>query len=230
MAREIYSPINYYSARSIMRLFDACYKMGVEDAIAVGNEFQCEEFCQKMLRAECFGRVINDFEYSWREWKYRLSLIVYEDVMYRRQGLKFFDCISNYSSYLACVLPIAMDFYMMGLKHYISYPNPANWVKFKSANFMVWGKTLRKANMDEFIRFLTGFCYDRIRIDYEAIEARFKKVEERKAQGVVGTAGRKPKGYKFEVLPIGLSKTSYENFQKEIWRRTRVKEYKRRGA
>lgn len=226
MSREIYTPINYYSARSLMWLFDNCYKMGVEDGISIGNEMQCVEFCEKMYRAEKFGRIVYDYEYSWREWKYRLSQMIYNDNKWRKQGLKYFDCVSYYGSYLACVMPIAMDFYMKGLKDYAEYPNRDNWVKFKSKSFMLWGKIVRKSNMDEFIRFLTGFCYDRIRIDQEAIEYKSKRLEEKRLKGEMDGVGRKKKGYEFEFIPTGLSRTSYENFQREIWRNTRVKAYK----
>lgn len=225
MAREIYVPINYYSSRALMRLFDKCYKMGVEDAIAIGNEMQCVEFCDKMYRAECFGRIVYDYEYSWREWKYRLSQIIYEDVMYRHQGLKYFECITTYGSYLACVMPIAMDFYMKGLKDYAEYPNSDNWVKFNSQSFMIWGKTIRKSKMDEFLRFLTGFCFDRIRIDQAAIEFKAERLAQKREEGTMDGVGRKKKGVAFEFLPTGLTRTSYENFQREIWRHTRVKEY-----
>ena len=230
MAREIFTPINYYSARSLMRLFDSLYKLGVEDAISIGNESQCEEFCERMYKAECFGRIVNDYSYSWREWKYRLTQIVYDEVMYRKQGLKFFDCISSYSSYLACVMPISMDFYMKGLKDYAKYPNSQNWIKFKDKGFTLWGKVPRKTNMDEFVRLLTGFCYDRIRIDQEAIEYRQKRIGELREKGEIRGVGRKKKGYVREFIPSGLSRTSYENFQLEIWKRTRVKSYKTRSA
>lgn len=225
MAREIYTPINHYSARSLMRLFDQCYKLGVKDGIDVGNESQCEEFCDKMYRAECFGRIVLDYEYSWREWKFRLSQMIYEDTKYRHQGLKYFECVTTYASYLACVLPIAMDFYMKGLKDYASYPNSENWVKFNSKSFILWEKNLRKSTSDEFLRFLTGFCYDRIRIDQAAIEYKIERLEQKRKEGTMDGVGRKKKGREFEFIPTGLSRTSYENFQREIWRNTRVKEY-----
>jgi hypothetical protein len=203
--------------------------MGIEDAIDIGDVPTCLEFCDRMYAPECFGRVVNDYKYSWREWKFRLSQIVFEDALYRKQGIKYFECITKYSSYIACVLPLAMDFYLRGIKDYCAYPNPTNKVKLLSQSFMIWGKVVTKVAMDDFVRMLTGFCYDRIRIDDDAIQAKLRQIDERKEMGVVVTTGRKPKGYKIDVLPTGLSRTSYENFQREIWRNTRVKEYKTRS-
>jgi hypothetical protein len=122
-------------------------------------------------------------------------------------------------------MPIAMDFYMKGLKDYAEYPNSDNWVKFNSQSFMVWGKTIRKSKMDEFLRFLTGFCFDRIRIDQAAIEFKAERLAQKREEGTMDGVGRKKKGVAFEFIPTGLTRTSYENFQREIWRHTRVKEY-----
>lgn len=228
MSEQIFAPINYYSARSLMRLFDACYKMGVRDAIEVGDVPTCLEFCDRMYAPECFGRVIYDYKYSWREWKFRLSQILYEgdsQTMLPKRGLKFFDCISGYKTYLACALPIAMDFYLWGIKDYCKYPNKDNLVKFEAKGYNLWGQKVKKVAMDVFVRKVVEFCYDREKIDAVAIEERARVKE----QAEKGKAGRKAKDAKFVVMPTGLSTMSYRNFQQEIWRNTRVKEYKTRG-
>lgn len=229
MSEQIFSPINYYSARSLMRLFDQCYKLGVKDAIATGDSAICEEFCAKMYAPEKFGRIVNDYPYTWREWKFRLTQILYEgdsQTIMPKRGLKFFDCIGGYRGYPACALPVAMDFYLWGIKDYCKYPNESNLVLFENKGFMLWGKSIRKVAMDVFVRKVVEFCYDREKIDAIAIEEKAKKRLERDEQGKVG---RKPKGYQYEVMPTGLSTMAYRNFQQEIWRHTRVKEYKTRG-
>lgn len=224
---ELFSPINYYSARSLMRLFDQCYKMGIRDAIKVGDEAILGEFCDKMYAPEKFGRVIYDYTYSWKEWKFRLTQILYEgdsQTMMPRRGLKFFDCVTKYSGYLACVFPVAMDFYLWGIKEYCKYPNPSNLVKFEEKGFQLWGQKIKKVAMEDFVRKVTEFCYDREKIDLVAIEAEASMKADRKAEG---KAGRKPKGYKYVTMPKGLR--SYGIFNEEIWRHTRKKEYKTRG-
>lgn len=202
-----------------MRLFDTCYKMGVRDAIEVGDTPTCLEFCDRMYAPECFGRVIYDYKYSWKEWKFRLTQILYEgdsQTMMPRRGLKFFDCVTKYSGYLACVLPVAMDFYLWGIRDYIKYPNPSNLVKFEEKGFNLWGQKIKKVAMEDFVRKVTEFCYDREKLDALCIEQKGN-----------GKAGRKPKDYKYVTLPKGLK--SYAIFNEEIWRHTRKKEYKTRG-
>ena len=220
MSNLVYSPINFYSAQLLMDLFDTCYKMGVKDAIEVDNEMQCMEFCDNMYQAQRFGRIIYGYQYSWREWKYRLCQMVCDLDKYRIQGLKYFESMTSYSNYIAVALPIAMDFYMLGIKDYCKKPNPNDLVRFESIPFTFWGyKGNRKLNRDDFVTVLTGFCYDRIRLDEQAIIEREKKIAARRAVNNEGKRGR------FVGIgikgPIGLSRSSYESFQAEIWKNTR---------
>ena len=76
-------------------------------------------------------------------------------------GLKFFDCISGYKTYLACALPVAMDFYLWGIKDYCKYPNRDNLVKFEAKGYNLWGQKVKKVAMDVFVRKVVEFCYDR---------------------------------------------------------------------
>lgn len=220
-SKTVYKPINRSSARALMMLFDACYKMGVKDAIEVDCDMTCEEFCDKMYNTEKFGRVTLDYTYDWREWKYHLCQMVCESSLYRVQGLKFFDSIYGYSNYLACALPIAMDFYLMGIKNYCKHPNSGEWVKFEVEPYAIWGeKSLRKPKMQDFVRIMTGFCYDRIRLDEEAIAFKRRKLDENRAK--MEQTGQRGKVTGVDRLPSGLTRCAYETFQREVWRCTRT--------
>jgi hypothetical protein len=216
-----YALINYYSAKGLMALFDSCYKMGVKDAIEVNDDIQASEFCEKMYGAEKFGRIIFDYTYDWREWKYRLCQMVCDLGKYRPQCIRFFETITAYNNYLACVLPVAMDFYLMGIKDYYKHPFPEGWVRFEHTPYTLWNYNGSRAlKMQDFVRILTGFCYDRIRLDEVAIEAkrnRLEKIRARKA--ATGQRGRIT-GTRRE--PSGLSRSAYETFQREIWQNTRT--------
>ena len=220
MSNLVYAPINYYSAQVLMDLFDACYKLGVKDAIEVDNEMRCVEFCEEMYSAETFGRIIHNYKCDWREWKFRLCQMMCDMDKYRVQGLKFFESICSYSNYLACALPISMDFYMLGIKDYCKNPNPSELIRFEHTPYTFWGyKGNRKLKRDDFVTVLTGFCYDRIRVDEAAIAFRESQIKARRAKENEGKrgrfSGRRVGG------PMGLSKAAYESFQSEIWRNTR---------
>lgn len=224
MSNLVYAPINHYSSQVIMDLFDACYKLGVKDAIEVDNEMQCIEFCENMYNSERFGRIIFNYVYSWREWKFRLCQMMCDLEKYRVQGLKFFESITSYGNYLACALPIAMDFYMMGIKDYCKKPNPNLLIRFERIPYAFWGNEGgRKTTREDFVTILTGFCYDRIRLDEFAIQEREKKIAARRAAENEGRRGRFS-GKRISG-PIGLTRASYESFQAEIWRNTRRSSY-----
>lgn len=228
MSEQIFLPINYYSARSLMRLFDQCYKLGVKDAIEVSDESICNEFCEKMYGPEKFGRLTNQHDYSWREWRFRLTQFFWapeNQIPHHKMGLKFFDCIGVYRGYIACALPVAMDFYLWGIKDYCGNPIPSNVYEFENRPFNLWGKKIKKSNMEFFVRKVIEFCYDREKIDAVAIEYKESVIAERRERV---KASLKPQDRKCFYLPNGLSISSYRNFQSEIWRHTRVKEYKTR--
>ena len=219
MAKKVYAPINNCSAVLLMDLFDACYKMGVKDAIDVDNEMQCAEFCEEMYSTEAFGRIIYSFRYDWREWKFRLCQMVCDLDRFRAQGLRYFESMGSYNNYIACALPIAMDFYMMGIKDYCKKPNPIDLVRFEHTPYSFWGQTGgRKTTRDDFVTVLTGFCYDRIRLDEAAIAQREQRMRTLRAQAE-GKRGRFTG--KTVKMPVGLSRSCYESFQSEIWRYTR---------
>lgn len=220
MSTVVYKPINTSSARGLMALFDACYKMGVEDAIEINDDIQCTEFCDKMYGAEKFGRITLDYEYDWREWKFRLCQMVCTLDKSRTQCLRFFETLTTYNNYLACALPIAMDFYLMGIRDYAKHPFHEGWVKFENTPYTLWNYNGSRAlKIQDFVRILTNFCYDRIRLDEVAIETKRKNLDEqRRKKGAKGFRGRICGMYRG---PSGLSRSSYETFQREIWRHTR---------
>lgn len=206
---KIYTPINYYSSRSLIQVFNACYKMGVEDAIRIDDTIQCEEFVDKMYAPMRFGRIIHDYEMDWREWKFTLSQIMYYSNKYKNQGIKFLDSIISYGNYLTCALPIAMDFYLQGIRDFVNYPDKCLLVRFKEQEFVKWDRKLAKIKMDDMVRDVTKFCYSRTHLEQEAYENMLSK--------------NKNERWKEKR---GLSKSAYMNFHKEIWRYTRSKEYK----
>lgn len=202
MGRQVMTPINFYSSRALVHLFDTCYKMGVEDAIQVDDIYHCKEWAEEKYAPSTFSRVIHDYDMSWQEWKFRLSQLI-RDGKFKILGIKFFDSITGYSTYLAVSLPIAMDFYLKGVKDYCSRPFSQDWVLFKSGNYYRWGKKkLVKESQDHIIREVAEFTFDRIRLDEPLYKA----------------------GHKDEFGRMGLSPGAYQNFYKELWRYTRVKE------
>lgn len=197
MARQTITPLNYYSARALIQLFDSCYQMGVEDAVSENDVFKCEQWVKEKYAPCTFSRITWGYDVSWQEWKFRLSQMIRAG-QNRVLGTRFFDSISSYSSYYAAALPIAMDFYLQGIQDYCKRPNSNEWVLFKSKTYVRWGKNnTTKVNTDDVIREVTDFCFNRTRLD----EALYKATDK---QG-----------------KIALTHTAYNNFYRQLWAYTR---------
>lgn len=194
-----------------MLLFDQCYKMGIEDAIDINDDIACNDFVARMYAPMKFGRIVHSYEVDWREWKFMLTQLVHRNVRFRQMGIKYFDGIVSYGNYLTCALPIAMDFYLQGIKDYVKFPRKGNFIRFRDKCFMRWGDKLRKATMDDFVRDVTQFCYERTHLESEAYEAMMSKDKRERYKGV-----------------RGLSRAAFMSFQSDIWKYTRVKVYKTR--
>lgn len=165
MGRQTITPINFYSTRAMLRLFNTLYKMGVEDAVAISDIYQCEEWIKEHYAPMTFSRIVWDYNVSWQEWRYELSKMLKTDI-FRKLGLRFLDCISSYGNYYSVVFPVAMDFYMKGIKDYCSRPKESDLAVFLATEYMRWGdKRLKKIDTDEVVYELQGFCFARTRVD-----------------------------------------------------------------
>lgn len=199
MSKKMYTPINYYSARSIIRLYDYLYKKGVSDAISVDDEYRCRDFLAKMCKPRSFGFVTLPYGFTWSEWKFHLSKMIYDKGLYRKLGLAFLDCIFSYSNYMACSLAIAMDFYKKGISDYLDNPIPSQFEIFNNHLYMQWGVKLKRRKEDEVMRDVIEMCYSRSHTDND---------------------------YSYPAYERGLSGQAFETYQKELWRHTRKKQYK----
>ena len=196
MGRQTITPINFYSTRAMLRLFNTLYKLGVEDAIAISDIYECEEWINKHYAPMTFSRIVWGYDVTWQEWRYELSKKLKIDA-FRKLGLRFLDCISSYGNYFSVVFPIAMDFYMQGIKDYCARPKEGDLAVFLASEYIRWGdKKLKKISMDEVVYEMQGFCFSRTRLDdFDG---------------------------KDEVGRIGISQRNYTQFSTELWRYSRA--------
>lgn len=202
MAKQTITPINYYSANAMVRLFNTLYKLGVEDAIAINDIYECEKWVEVHYAPMTFSRIVWGYDVSWLEWRFELTKLVTHD-NFRKLGVRLLDCIGNYGTYFSVVFPIAMDFYMQGIKDYCARPDDRDFAKFIPFTFRKWGKKgLEKISIDDIVRDMQGYCFARARLD---------ELKDEKGKQVA----------KDEQGRVRLTKRAYEQFALEIWRYTR---------
>lgn len=202
MAKQTITPINYYSANAMVRLFNTLYKLGVEDAIAINDIYECEKWIEEHYAPMTFSRIVWGYDVSWLEWRFELTKLIEHD-NFRKLGVRLLDCIGNYGTYFSAVFPIAMDFYIQGIKDYCSRPDDRDFARFIPFTFRKWGKKgLEKISIDDIVRDMQGYCFARARLD--------ELKDEKGKQVVKDKQGR-----------VRLTKRAYEQFALEIWRYTR---------
>lgn len=202
MAKQTITPINYYSANSIVRLFNTLYKLGVEDAMTINDIYECEKWMEEHYAPMTFSRIVWGYDVSWLEWRFELTKLLTRD-NFRRLGLRFLDCIGSYGTYFSAVFPIAMDFYMQGIKDYCSRPDDRDFARFAPFTFRKWGKKgIETQDTNDIIRDMQGYCFARARLD-DVKDDNGKRVA------------------KDEQGRVYLPRKAYEQFALEMWRYTR---------
>jgi hypothetical protein len=186
----------------MVRLFNTLYKLGVEDAIAINDIYECEKWVEEHYAPMTFSRIVWGYDVSWLEWRFELTKLVTHD-NFRKLGVRLLDCIGNYGTYFSAVFPIAMDFYIQGIKDYCDRPDDRDFAKFIPFTFRKWGKKgLEKISIDDIVRDMQGYCFARARLD--------ELKDEKGKQMAKDEQGR-----------VRLTKRAYEQFALEIWRYTR---------
>lgn len=159
------SPLNRSTAPSVVRLFDYCFKQGVEDAYALEDDFAAKEWMEEHLKNDTYGVLSDkDLPFDWRRWRftlYRWCRIA------RLPSLAdtYLNRLERYRNTFAfSILHFAMRFYLMGVKEWLDYPNPANLAYFRQNNKVHWipcENYLRKMRISDFVSYVQEFVYER---------------------------------------------------------------------
>lgn len=185
------SPLNRTTAPQVVRLFDLCFKHGVEDACNYSDDIAVREWLEERLADGGYGLISEiDTPFDWKRWRH----VLYHWCRVGKLGSlgdSYIDVVHRFQSTSAfAVLPIAMRFYLMGIQEWLEYPNPNNMVLFKQIKKIHWKPVpdyLRTFRTGDYISLIQDFIYERVQ-----------------------------KGYNED-----LSQSRYDGFANGIWRCTR---------
>lgn len=180
----------YY--KSLIHLLQRVYKQGILDAIDSNDLFKCKEFVEEMRQTSTFG-FLNTPKMDWREWRFHLIRLGM-DTPFGPSCTQYLSLAMQYTGYPAVILPIAMDFYIEGIKDFCSYPNAAALVEFEKKKFPKWGKPKRMRRARTLIDIVLeaqAYCFERANMD------------------------KHPNG---GTKHNGLTRSAYLNFSNDIWR------------
>lgn len=154
----------------LLTLFDRVYKLGVEDGYRHSHdEGLCREHIETTNYPGNFGLIRDSFISDAVEWELTLKgqahiMKIYNPIrkMFNRMGAW---AVCNYFS---CILPIAQDFYNMGVEDFLANPSADTITTFMEERRIWWGG--KRVDTYGYVEKIQGFCGKRMRSEAAALE------------------------------------------------------------
>lgn len=154
----------------LITLFDRIYKLGVEDGYQHSHdEGLCREHIETTNYPGNFGLIRDGFISDEIDWQLTLqreakAMKIYEAVrkMFIRMGAW------ARSNFYSCILPVAQDFYNMGVEDFLANPNTDTITTFMEERRVLWGG--KRVDTYGYVEKIQGFCGKRMRSEAAALE------------------------------------------------------------
>jgi hypothetical protein len=157
---------NYQLVCGIVKLFNSAYRLGVNDAYKAYDAGLCEEHIAKTSQTGVFGRVGDEIGSDAIYWQIQLSELARQEGCYRHITKLFIRMGRYTSNYLSVILPVAQDFYNMGLKDYNESPNACEIQAFNANKRLRWtARGLRFISISDIIDKAQMACFVRKHTD-----------------------------------------------------------------
>lgn len=154
----------------LLTLFDRIYKLGVEDGYRYSHdEGLCREHIETTNYPGNFGLIRDGFISDEIDWQLTLqreakAMKIYEAIrkMFIRMGAW------ARSNFYSCILPIAQEFYNMGVEDFLANPNADTITTFMEERRIWWGG--KRVDTYGYVEKIQGFCGKRMRSEAAALE------------------------------------------------------------
>lgn len=128
--------LNRTSAPQVLRFFGVCFKQGVIDAFEFGSDVDTREFYEQKKDDWTFGILGEPDDFDWEAFRYKTYWWARKNHMKALAENYIFKI--RHINYLWCFLPYCMRFYLLGIKEWLDYPNPAGLELFKITPNVHW--------------------------------------------------------------------------------------------
>lgn len=153
----------------LISLFDRLYKLGVEDGCRFGgDEGLCRSHIEATREPGSFGLVRDGYFSDALDWQLTLlrqakAAKIYASVHRLLVRMGAWGAVN----YLSCILPLAQDFYNLGLSDYLDNPGADSPVTFMGQRRRWWGG--RRVDNYGYVETIQTFCGRRMRSEAEAL-------------------------------------------------------------
>ena len=163
------SPFTRTTGPQIVRFFDVCFKQGVLDAYAMGDDYAVKEFLDLHKEDWSFGILGEPNDYDWELFRFAM----YRWARHNRLTTfaENFIYKIRQKNYLWAFLPYCMRFYILGIEEWLEYPNPIGIEIFKHTNWIHWAPregALKKITRSDVFAYMTEFSVAHRRLPEDA--------------------------------------------------------------
>lgn len=165
-------------AMMLLRLFDACYQMGLTDAAICRDEGLCRAHVEITAEPGVFGRVNDDTSTDWLYWQITLERVIYGKG-FSEAFLRYARNVGRYGrNYLSVAYVCALDWYRLGLTDYCATHN-ADLTSLNGRPKMRLRKdgTLHEMGNKAMVSETQLMCFKRSKTDREAVNNKYSLKE-----------------------------------------------------
>lgn len=146
---------------SIFRIFNTCYKTGVKDSEYVSDKDLLPSFAEDVRVPGVYGRIIDSRTLNTRQWQCAIPTMN-EGCPVSKPAMDYLMDLERYNTIFACALPIAQEFYILGVDDYNKNPTIHDFTLFDNTRTERWTKNgIIGWSKKEMLMYVQNFCLDR---------------------------------------------------------------------
>lgn len=169
---ERYLIVSKGTCTMLLRVFDMCYKMGVNDACDVDDSGLVSECINRLNNPGIFGRVNDDTSTEWIYWQLTLRAEIHKDILYKGIYAPFERYINNAGrinkNYFGVAYDVAKYFYIRGLEDWeLSHTRDLSIFNSKSKLLLLPNGLVKNWKPADMISEAQMYCFQLIKIHSE---------------------------------------------------------------
>lgn len=142
-------------------LLDWCYRLGVKHAREMNDEGASREFLDTHNEVGVYGFLSDGLNVGVLEWQLRLQKEARLTSMFGSMYQYFLRMGRYGQNYLSCFLPIAQEWYNLGVQDYIDNPHACDYSVFNGKTRVRWTKKgLQNIKPKEYVEMIQLQCFD----------------------------------------------------------------------
>lgn len=157
---KIQGTINRHMVQKMMSLLDWCYRLGVKQAYHVNDDGRAIEFVEQHREIGVYGFLTDDYNIDVVEWQLRLLCEARRGSLYGSM-YSYFEYMGRYgANFLSCFIPVAQEWYNMGVEDYTAAPYACSMEEFDDLTRSRWTNDgLLKMRMEDYVQTIQLQCF-----------------------------------------------------------------------